>query len=436
MSKYDADRALAIYKVFSKQTHYVVDYLAVARHYETATRLEVPKLKHAPTSLTSSLEEYLHDPDFEINRRQYTAQLEAKKGRGNANLSKVVPSKSAVGKDFPSPKASQATPVKQEPKGPAPDLIDFFDSIEQNQQPLAQPEARQQQQQQQQQQPLFQGQQLFQPQQGSQFQQQYPPQFAQTYSSPYNSTNDAPFNQTLPQPPVQQNSTGAGFGGYTPQQQGQAATSSQQSSLPTFVQGNTTSPYDNTSFQQPSSQQTGISNNGLQPQPTNPFRQSMMMQSTSSTPTQSFPGNVSIASPIDKQSTNPFARNLNSNPTATSQGTPFGVSEFSTSSMQSPSSTQQQQSVQPLTASVTGTNPFARNASQNPNQPQQQGTGTSNSGVIPNPTGTTNPFRQSLYQGQQSQGTMGGLDIHELPTMPVFPRAGEQQTGQNQQGWR
>src|ERR1700761_3689628 len=80
MSKPDAERALKIYRSFVKQTDQVVRYLSIARHYEHATRLEIPKIKHAPTSLSSSLEEYLKDPDFEINRRQYLAQQESKKG--------------------------------------------------------------------------------------------------------------------------------------------------------------------------------------------------------------------------------------------------------------------------------------------------------------------------------------------------------------------
>lgn len=80
MSKTDAQRALAIYKTFTKQTNLVVEFLSTARQYENATRLEIPKLKHAPTSLTASLEEYLNDPDFEVNRRQYLAHTDARKG--------------------------------------------------------------------------------------------------------------------------------------------------------------------------------------------------------------------------------------------------------------------------------------------------------------------------------------------------------------------
>ena len=40
MSRYDAERALTIYKAFTKQTNQVVEYLSTARMYEHATRLE------------------------------------------------------------------------------------------------------------------------------------------------------------------------------------------------------------------------------------------------------------------------------------------------------------------------------------------------------------------------------------------------------------
>jgi hypothetical protein len=80
MSKPDATRALAIYRTFARQTEAVVQYLSLARAHEHSTRLEIPKIKHAPTSLAASLEEYLNDKDFEINRRQYIAEKEAKKG--------------------------------------------------------------------------------------------------------------------------------------------------------------------------------------------------------------------------------------------------------------------------------------------------------------------------------------------------------------------
>jgi hypothetical protein len=146
MSRYDAERALGIYKTFTKQTNMVVEFLSTARQYENATRLEIPKLKHAPTSLTSSLEEYLNDPDFEVNRRQYLAQQDAKKGKkttsNGASEPKKTFTKAPVNKggsngEFLEPKVFQSAPPKPDPKGPALDLIDFFDSIEQNQQPMA-----------------------------------------------------------------------------------------------------------------------------------------------------------------------------------------------------------------------------------------------------------------------------------------------------------
>ena len=78
MSRPDAERSIRIYKIFCKQTEQVVQYLSVARQFEYATRLEIPKLKHAPTSLAASLQEYLDDKDFEINRRQYLAEQDAR----------------------------------------------------------------------------------------------------------------------------------------------------------------------------------------------------------------------------------------------------------------------------------------------------------------------------------------------------------------------
>src|ERR1700744_1303558 len=137
MSKPDAERALKIYRSFVKQTDQVVRYLSIARHYEHATRLEIPKIKHAPTSLSSSLEEYLKDSDFEINRRQYLAQQESKKGNkiiGNKSFATQITETNGSA----SKAASSQVESRPAPKGPAPDLIDFFESIEQNQQQMVQ----------------------------------------------------------------------------------------------------------------------------------------------------------------------------------------------------------------------------------------------------------------------------------------------------------
>ncbi|KKY15239.1 putative enth domain protein [Diplodia seriata] len=193
MSHTDAERALRIYRMFCRQTDAVVQYLSIARLHEHSTRLEIPKVKHAPTSLGNSLEEYLNDKDFEINRRQYLAQQEAKRNGKPNGSSKLSDKKDTARADTSFPEAKSAQP---ESKGPAPDLIDFFESIEQNQQPMAQ-------------QP-----QGFQPPQ-IQFPQQTGMMPQQTGFDPNFQNN--PFGQQ-PQPQqLQPNFTGAGFGGYGPQ---------------------------------------------------------------------------------------------------------------------------------------------------------------------------------------------------------------------------
>lgn len=420
MSKFDAERALAIYKTFSKQTDHVVQFLGVARQYENATRLEIPKLKHAPTSLTKSLEEYLNDPDFDLNRRQYLAQQEAKKGGRTGNSaskpfgnSKSATSKVAVGQTFPEPKPVQAGPAKQESKGPAPDLIDFFDSIEQNQQPMAQQFMQPQV-------PSFQQDAVFQQQN---FQHSISP-LPQTVSQPqqtqqmnglFNAQNGNPFGQPQQQPAMEPSFTGVGFGGYTTQ--AQQPFNAQQPFLPSVPQENTaTFPPHQSPFS------TG------QQQATNPFRQSIMPQPTGVT-TSSYTGASTLNSPPMLQSTNPFARNIPVHSTAQSQGSPFS----SPSPVHNPQPPlQQYATTQPLQSMPTGTNPFARNVLSSP-QPQSVP-----AALMPNPTGNTNPFRQSAFVNQQtgqgwqaSQGTMGGLE--QLDTVPVFPRPGQPLQAQQQQ---
>lgn len=455
MSKYDAERALGIYKIFSKQTNKVVEFLSTARQYENSTRLEIPKLKHAPTSLTSSLEEYLNDPDFEINRRQYLAQQEAKKGRkatsngasessAAAAVKQPALSKSEVDRSFPEPRAAPAASSKPEIRGPAPDLIDFFDSIEQNQTPMAtQP---------QQQNPN--------PQQAPYQQQQQSGFFSQSgiqqqQNSGFGGSNPFGQSQQLQQQPAQPNFTGAGFGGFSQQpfdqQQSQVGMAhngvSQFNPQQAFAQPQGQLQDNVNGFNQ---QQQSFSTGQQQPQQqsSNPFRQSMFPQSTGMS-NSSLPSNPSVTSPVVPQSTNPFARNttgqapnqVNNSPfQSPPPGQPFGAPQpfpFPPSMQTQPTHTQsfpqpQSQQPAPLQPTRTGTNPFARNVtspqSQQPTPPT----------LMPNQTGSTNPFRQSIYVNQQtgqgwqaSQGTMGGLE--NLPTIPVFPRPGEQQ--QQQQPW-
>lgn len=459
MSKYDAERALAIYKTFTKQTNLVVEFLSTARQYENATRLEIPKLKHAPTSLTSSLEEYLKDPDFEINRRQYLAQQDAKKGKkstSNSNrlpepvdgVSKLSMNKSGASKPVSEPKvASQPAPAKPEVKGPAPDLIDFFDSIEQNQQPMA--SASQQHMSNFQTGPQYQQQQAVPQQTGI----SAPPQnfFAQNGQQPqpqnggtFGSAN--PFGQSQAQQPVQQNFNGAGFGGYSQQpftQQQDIFLSATQNNTSQFShsqqQFNTGEP----SFGPP--QRSFITPQSFAPQQTgssNPFRQSMMPQPTGAS-NSSYQNTPPVASPLLHQSTNPFARNISNQPTSQmqnstfasqppTQGSPFTspppqLQQNSPFTSQPAPQPQQQPSLNiRVTPHRTGTNPFARTTSPPAASP-----------LMPSQTGT-NPFRQSVFVNQQTgqgwqagQGTMGGFE--QLDTVPIFPRPGQPQ--QQQGAW-
>ena len=410
MSKYDAQRALNIYKTFTKQTNLVVDFLGTARQYENATRLEIPKLKHAPTSLTSSLEEYLNDPDFEVNRRQYLAHQDVKKGRkpepstDTNDAFKKQPvnsgSKPNASQDSKPAQKSEQTAL---PKGPAPDLIDFFESIEQNQQPMAV---------QQQQVPAFQ------PNQQTSFipTQNFPFQSGQQQQAPpLNGAmgNSNPFGPLPQQQPLQQTSTGVAFNGYStpsfappPQNSFSNISQTTGSSFPSQQQTLSTGQTSFTSSQQPFN--TGQSGS----QSTNPFRQSMFPQATGPQ-MQPFQSNPSLPSNLSPQSTNPFAHSATMPISHQSNSSPF----------QSPPPIPQTTSIPQLTPQRTGTNPFAK-----PSPQTAQHTATEP--LISNPTGSTNPFRQSMFTNQQTgqgwpagQQSMGGLE--QLPTIPVFPRPGQ-----------
>ncbi|KAL8827769.1 MAG: hypothetical protein Q9170_006881 [Blastenia crenularia] len=423
MSKSDAERAFKIYKTFGKQTDQVVQYLSVARQYENATRLEIPKLKHAPTSLTSSLEEYLNDPDFEINRRQYLAQQDAKKGKKSTADSSTRPTFDAK-KAFPELKSAEAAPTMsakpQESKGPAPDLIDFFDSIEQNQQPMAV---------QSQQIPAVQnGPQFVQQPQSSGFVSNPQPSFipngqpqqqpANSYnpmSNPYGANNGA-------QQAVQPDFTGANFGNYNQQPFGQQSNQFASPAQTTSLEG------------VPQQQQFNTGQQSFS-QSTNPFRQATMPTGAS---TSSFTTSPSVSSPINRQGTNPFARSNPPAAAAPNQGSPFASAppqqapqSYPTQPIQHPPQPLSQQVSQPLQPQRTGTNPFARNISLLPSQTSAPPP------ILPNMTGSTNPFRQSTFVNQQTgqgwqsnQGSMGGLE--QLQTVPVFPRPGQPQ---QQQPW-
>jgi len=449
MSRTDAERAIKIYKTFCKQTDLVVQFLGVARQFEHATRLEIPKIKHAPTSLADSLQEYLNDKEFDINRRQYLAEQEAKK-TGKPFSKPAAQQKSQPAASQPTQNTPAVAAPSQQPKGPAPDLIDFFDSIEQKQQPMAQPVQQYQQPQQQgfvtAQQSSFGAPQLGfpqgfqQPMQGLQqqptsngfmgsdqstnpFGQQQPAMTG--FGGNDQSTN--PFGQpqlqqAQPPPaqlqPVQTNYTGAGFGGYGPQPSQQAFATG--GAFPQDVQ----QPFGNNTVQSPAQ---------LQPQQTNPFRQSMMP--TGAMGVQQ--NNIDTTGGIQRQNTNPFAKHTQPQMSAFQQqsipedGVPQAYPQSTSPFAQQQQQQQQQQQtgLQPLQAQATGTNPFAR--------PQ---TATNNTAPLQVQATGTNPFRQSMFVNQQTgqgwqnapQATMGGLE--QLETISVFPRpAGQPQQQQQQQ---
>ncbi|EUC47842.1 hypothetical protein COCMIDRAFT_34584 [Bipolaris oryzae ATCC 44560] len=400
LSKPDATRALAVYRTFVKQTEAVVQYLSLARSHEHSTRLEIPRIKHAPTSLAASLEEYLADKDFEINRRQYIAEKEAKKngGKSTNGASKSTESKSASSTTTSQQPA--AAPTKPSANAP---LIDLFESLEDNQQTMAT-------------QPMMQ---QYPQQTGFQVPQQTAnmgfPQQPQPFTMQNGQgTNPFQLGQQPQVPQLQAQFTGAGFGGYSPQPFSTQNTmpSIPQNGMPDFLQQ-----------QPPQQMQVPTIAEPLQPlQPqqtsTNPFRQSML------------PSSPTGASSLNRASTNPFAKH-NTGLSAQSQS-PVNSPPFSMTSVQeSPFALQQQpqQQPQPLQPTPTGTNPFAR-------QPSPQSTLSPQGGLTVHATGSTNPFRQSAFVNQQtgqgwqnagSQGTLGGINLDQVPTTSVFPRPGQQQ---------
>jgi hypothetical protein len=469
MSKPDAERTLTIYRTFVKQTENVVKYLSVARNYEHVTRLEIPTLKHAPTVLTNQLEEYVKDTDFEVMRRQYLAQQLVKKGgkatNGSNKLFEATATSTTKPEPFPEPKQA----AKPATKGPAPDLIDFFESIEQNQtqmntNPFQQPQFTQQNVPPQPtgfnpqaafgaQQTGMLGQQAgFAPQATGMPNQQMPfgvqatgmpnqqmPFGLQTTGMPAQQQNFSPV-QTQPtgnpfaqaqNPPniqnLQPNFTGAGFGGYTPQPQNQNR----------FTPGLSSIPQNSASSFQPSTQPSFATGSDSSAS-TNPFRQSMLPPDATGTTVSSFGSAASTApTTLSPQSTNPFAKPQmpttyqNTSTPPTTSNSPFSAppsNQFSNLSLNA-----QQQ---PLLPAATGTNPFAprpqTSGSPTPFSPTSGGGGGAGGGITTHVTGSTNPFRQSHFVNQNTgagwqsgpQGTIGGMHPEQIQTTGVFPRPG------------
>ncbi|KAI5965541.1 uncharacterized protein KGF55_000903 [Candida pseudojiufengensis] len=397
MSKPDSERSLKIYKKFVDQTKFVIDYLRVAKHLEYATKLHVPTIKHAPTALTSSLEEYLNDPNFEINRRQYLAE------KNNSNKSEAKPindtNKEPQNNNNNNNNSSQnnssndgvdrhASLVVQQTYNPWNNMFvpGQAQSYVQNQDPFQlqqqQLQQQQQQQQQQEQQQQLQQQQQFQQQQQLQQQQQIQQQ------------QDAQIQQQLQaqQQVQQQNQLQA-------QQQVQ-----QQNQFPSFNSTTNLQPIpQNQPFQHQSSLQssyTGAGFGGYGPQPlqhqnTNPFLQNR--QSQPQQQQQQIFLQQSNQQPIQRQNTNPFAlQSLQEQQQAHHQPLPQPTSNW-----QQPQQPQQTSSWQPsiFQQSSTGiqrsnTNPFSRMATG-----QQQQQTQSYPGVVPQPLKpqSTNPFARKVF---------------------------------------
>ena len=404
MSKPDAERSLSIYKQFSRLTERVVKFLSMARTYEAATRIEIPRIKHAPTSLTASLEEYLNDTDFENNRKQYLASQDAKRS-GKAAPATQKSNASSTKPSFPDTTPIQNPALAQSgAKGPSPDLIDFFESIEQNQQPMAQSATQFQQQ-------TFQPQLTHLPQQQQQAGlvglQQQPTMQQMFIQHPTNPFSQFP-QQSVAQIPqqMQTQSTGVGFGGYTVEAQAQTG----------FARAD--------DFQSNGNQGKPQQSQQVSVQPTNPFRQSMMPQPTGhgQNTFQSPPSQIpQIAQPTG---TNPFAHPSQSQPIQ------IGVEQPQQQNLSPFAQPQVPQQPQSLQQQRTGTNPFARSSPASTISPPNA--------LTPQATGSTNPFRHSAFVNQQTgvgwqsqQGTMGGLE--NLETKPIFPRPGQPQ--QQSQGW-
>ena len=110
LSKPDAEQALDIYRGFRRLTSKVIGYLRIAKDLEFKTMLHVPNIKHAPTSLVSSLEMYVSDPAFESNRRQYLAERDAHE---------VKRTRSLQGSREPAqPQAARSVSAPQQPMQP------------------------------------------------------------------------------------------------------------------------------------------------------------------------------------------------------------------------------------------------------------------------------------------------------------------------------
>lgn len=141
MSHVDAEEALRIYRHFCKQTEKVVEYLGVAKKLQNLLNVPIPNLKHAPVSLAGALQEYLDDPNFEQNRIEYRTNKEA----ADKGFKRPVPNgnkKTDVNNAVPPVPTLPSTSTASVPvnKGKSEPAVDFFQSIEETQPTMFNPQ--------------------------------------------------------------------------------------------------------------------------------------------------------------------------------------------------------------------------------------------------------------------------------------------------------
>lgn len=135
MARSDAERALELYRRFCRQTENVVAFLNSAKKASHSLNLAIPSLKHAPVSLAGALEEYLKDPNFEQNRKEYKENKRVADGAPSSTRP-ISTTSSSIPKSESKKSITIKEPEKPERKVKPPtsnqDLQDFFESIDNN----------------------------------------------------------------------------------------------------------------------------------------------------------------------------------------------------------------------------------------------------------------------------------------------------------------